>query len=104
MILFNPTVSAISLTLLMVIFFLADGVWTLVFAFRLRPLNGWLWTVMSGIASIVVAILIWLQLPSSAIWAVGLLVGIRFLFTGSSLILLGLAAKSFVSRLQAKAA
>ena len=104
LILFNPTVSAISLTLLMVIFFLADGVWTLVFAFRLRPLNGWLWTVMSGIASIVVAILIWLQLPSSAIWAVGLLVGIRFLFTGSSLILLGLAAKSFVSRLQTKAA
>jgi uncharacterized membrane protein HdeD (DUF308 family) len=45
-------------------------------------MDGWGWFVLLGILSLAVGVLIWNQLPSSAAWSLGLLVGIDFLSTG----------------------
>jgi len=48
---------------------------------------------VGGVLSIVLGSLIWADLPSSAAWAIGLLVGIDLVFTGSGLIMAALAAR-----------
>jgi uncharacterized membrane protein HdeD (DUF308 family) len=63
-------------------------------AFHMRPVAGWGWTLASGISALVLGVMIWSQWPVSGAWAVGLLVGIKIMFTGSSLMGLGFAARS----------
>jgi uncharacterized membrane protein HdeD (DUF308 family) len=71
-----------------------DGVFEIIWAFRLRPIKGWGWTLFSGIASLVLGILIWRQFPVSGMWAVGTLAGIHMIFAGSSIASLCRAARS----------
>jgi uncharacterized membrane protein HdeD (DUF308 family) len=54
----------------------------------------WSWMLVAGIVDIVIAGLIIAGLPGSALWAVGLLVGINLLFGGASLIGMALAARN----------
>jgi uncharacterized membrane protein HdeD (DUF308 family) len=42
--------------------------------------------------------LIWLQWPSSSVWAIGTLVGVNLLMTGISRLMFGLAARKLVNR------
>jgi uncharacterized membrane protein HdeD (DUF308 family) len=53
----------------------------------------WSWLLVAGIFDIVIAGIIIAGLPGSALWAVGLLVGINLLFGGASLIGMALAAR-----------
>ena len=78
----NPVAGLISLTLVIIATFIASGALKILIGFRLRPLDGWGWFVMLGVLSLAVGVLIWNQLPSSAAWSLGLLVGIDFLSTG----------------------
>jgi uncharacterized membrane protein HdeD (DUF308 family) len=58
-----------------------------------RPHEGWGCLLLSGIAASRVGLLIALDLPGSATWALGLLVGINLLFSGWSYIFLALAGR-----------
>ena len=64
---------------------LVDGVFEIIWAFRLRPIKGWGWQLFSGIATLVLGVMIWRQFPESSLWAVGLLAGIHMIFAGSSI-------------------
>jgi len=77
-----PGSGALSLTLLLVIWFVGSGVLQLIAARRLRGLPGAGWLVFGGVLGIVLAALIAMDLPSSAEWAIGLLVGINLVFWG----------------------
>jgi uncharacterized membrane protein HdeD (DUF308 family) len=60
-----------------------------------RDLSGrWGWMLASGIVDLVLAVMILAGLPSSAAWAIGLLVGINMLFGGTSMIAMALHARS----------
>jgi uncharacterized membrane protein HdeD (DUF308 family) len=54
----------------------------------------WGWVMFSGVMSLLLALMILLKLPSSAAWALGLLVGIEMLFAGWSSVMLGMAVKA----------
>lgn len=82
----NPVLGLATLTVLLVGFFLVDGVVETVMALRLRAVRNWYWLLASGLLSILLAVLIWIEFPSSARWAVGLLFGISLLSTGISMI------------------
>ena len=73
--------------------FLIEGIFKVAFSFKIRPAPQWGWGVFSGIVSFVLAIMILAQWPLSAVWMVGLLVGIGMLFNGWSLVMLGFAAR-----------
>jgi len=49
--------------------------------------------VFSGIIDLLLAYLIWQGWPSSADWAIGLLVGVNMLFLGLSLVMTALTAR-----------
>lgn len=90
---FFPLAGAFSLTLLLAAAFIAEGVIELIWANRVRPGEGWQWVLVSGAVALLAGILIAFSLPSSALWAVGLLMGINLLFSGWSFLFLGLAGR-----------
>jgi uncharacterized membrane protein HdeD (DUF308 family) len=54
----------------------------------------WSWLLVAGLMDLLIAAIIITGLPGSALWAVGLLVGINLLFGGASLIGMALAARN----------
>jgi uncharacterized membrane protein HdeD (DUF308 family) len=90
---FFPLTGLLTLAFLLIILFAAEGIFEIIMAFRVRPHEGWGFLLLSGIAALAVAVLIALDLPSSATWALGLLVGINLLFSGWSYIFLALAGR-----------
>jgi uncharacterized membrane protein HdeD (DUF308 family) len=88
----SPAAGVLSLTLLLIVFFILEGIATIMYALdHKRELSG-LWGLMlaSGIIDLVLAAVIIAGLPGTAAWAIGLLVGINMLFGGAALI--GLAS------------
>jgi len=91
----SPVTGALSLTLVLIAFFLIEGAVSIMFALdHRRELSGqWGWMLMSGIIDLALAIMIFAGLPSTAAWAVGLLVGINMIFGGTALIAMALHAR-----------
>lgn len=83
----------ISLTILLAALFMAEGVLEVIMAVRVRPHEGWVWLLLSGLIAIAVGAMIAAQLPTSAEWAIGLLTGINLLSTGVSFVVLALAGR-----------
>jgi uncharacterized membrane protein HdeD (DUF308 family) len=95
----QPLTGAVSLTFVLIAFFIIEGVASIMFAFdHKRELSGrWGWMLVSGIIDLVLAVMIFAGLPSSAAWAIGLLVGINMVFGGAALIALSLDARKTVA-------
>jgi uncharacterized membrane protein HdeD (DUF308 family) len=91
-----PLSGAISLTLILTIFLVIEGVTTILFALEhKRELSGrWGVMLVSGIVDLLLAGLIFAGFPATAVWAIGLLVGINLVFGGSALIAMALHARN----------
>jgi uncharacterized membrane protein HdeD (DUF308 family) len=90
---FFPFTGIVTLTLLLAALFLAEGVLEVMMAMRVRPHDGWVWLLLSGLVAIAVGVMIAAELPSSAVWAIGLLTGINLLSSGVSFVVLALAGR-----------
>jgi uncharacterized membrane protein HdeD (DUF308 family) len=90
-----PISGTLSLTLVLIVFFVVEGIATLMYAFEHRSqLSGrWGWMLASGIVDLILAGIIFAGLPGTATWALGLLVGINMLFGGTAMIGMALAAR-----------
>jgi uncharacterized membrane protein HdeD (DUF308 family) len=91
-----PISGAISLTLLLIVFFIIEGVLSIMYALEhKKELSGrWGWMLASGIIDLILAGIILIGLPGTAAWALGLLVGINMLCGGSALIAMALHART----------
>ena len=85
-----------SLTLVLIAFFVVEGIATLMYAFehRAQLSSRWGWMLMSGIVDLILAGIIFAGLPGTATWALGLLVGINLVFGGTAMIGMALAARN----------
>ena len=92
----QPVQSTLTLTIVVGAYFLAEGVATIMYALQHRAQlsQRWSWLLFAGIMDIVIAFVIIAGLPGSALWAIGLLVGINLLLGGASLIGMALAARN----------
>ena len=90
-----PVTGALSLTLMLIAFFIVEGIASIMFALdHKREMSGnWGWMLVSGIVDLVLAIMIFTGLPSTAAWAIGLLVGINMVFGGAALVAMALHAR-----------
>jgi uncharacterized membrane protein HdeD (DUF308 family) len=93
--LLKPVQGTLTLTIVVGAYFLAEGVATIMYALEHRRelSERWSWLLIAGIMDLLIAAIIIAGLPGSALWAVGLLVGINLLFGGASLIGMALAAR-----------
>jgi len=91
----SPGSGALSLTLILIVFFVIEGVASVMYALEHRQqLTGsWGWMLVSGIIDLFLAAMVFAGLPGSAAWAIGLLVGINMIFGGSALVAMALAAR-----------
>jgi uncharacterized membrane protein HdeD (DUF308 family) len=92
-----PVGALLALTLLVAAFLLVGGIFKIVAALSFR-FAAWGWPLVSGIIDVILGIMIWLEWPSSALWVIGLFVGINMVFRGFNWIALGLALRSTPSR------
>ena len=93
--LWNPAAGLVSLTYVLVAFFLIDGVLIIAMAFEhRRELSGrWEWMMLGGVMDLILAAIIIAGLPGTLAWALGLLVGVDLVFGGVALIAMALSAR-----------
>ena len=91
-----PVSGAVSLTLILIVFFIIEGIASIMYALEHRQqLSGrWGWMLTSGIIDLILAAMIFSGLPGTAAWALGLLVGINMIFGGSALVAMALHART----------
>src|ERR1700753_245814 len=91
----RPVQGTLTLSIVVGAYFLAEGVTTIMYALEhRRELSArWSWLLVSGLMDILIAGIIIAGLPESALWAVGLLVGINWFFGGPSLMGMALAPR-----------
>jgi uncharacterized membrane protein HdeD (DUF308 family) len=99
----RPVSGVLTLTLILIVFFTIEGVASIMYALEhKRELSGrWGWMLASGIVDLIVAAVIFIGLPGTAAWAIGILVGINMVFGGSALIAMAMHARDIDPRTMA---
>jgi uncharacterized membrane protein HdeD (DUF308 family) len=77
-----PLSGTITLTFLLSVWFFGTGVFSLLAAWQHRGQPGWGWAAINGALAVLGGLLIALSLPSSAAWAIGLVVGVYMIWWG----------------------
>jgi len=85
-------------------YLILDGVTAVVFGLTLPPRTGGAWVLMSGVASVVLGILVWREWPLAGDQAIGVLIGIKLALEGAVLIGVAFALGGAVSKLVGAAA
>lgn len=89
----SPMVGAISLTILMAIFFIMIGVFRIILSPLIR-FPRWGWAFISGVITLVLGIMILLQMPASGLYIIGLFVGIDLFLWGWTYVTMALFARA----------
>ena len=89
----HPLLALGTLTLLLGAVILVAGVCEIVTYFRLKHEQASGWMLLNGIVALALGLMIWLQWPSSSIWAIGTLVGVNLLLTGITRLMVGLTGR-----------
>lgn len=95
--LLHPVLGVASLTLVVALLFLVEGILDVVLFFHVRSERGAAWVLLDGITTLVLALLIYLQWPSSSVWAIGTLVGVSMIISGITRVLLSLATRGLAT-------
>ena len=76
------------IALLLIVFFMVEGISKVVFALTIRPIPTWGWVLSSGLLGIILSLFLWVSLPVTAVWLIGLLLGIELISVGAAIALL----------------
>ena len=90
----NPITGLLALTVTVLVYFVVSGIFKIILAIRVEHLPQRGWVTVSGIMSLVLAIYIGSQFPTSALWVIGMLFGIEMIFSGWSFVMIAQAARS----------
>jgi uncharacterized membrane protein HdeD (DUF308 family) len=90
----NPGAGLLTLTLLLIVFFMVEGISKVIFSLTIRPFPNWGWVLASGVISILLAFYLWANTPVTAIWLLGVLLGIELICEGAALGRMALHARN----------
>jgi uncharacterized membrane protein HdeD (DUF308 family) len=96
----QPVAGLASITLLLVAYLVAAGLGELIVALQLRPASGWGWMLFNGIITLLLGMMLWRQFPLSGVWAVGVLFGIKMIFSGWALVFIGRNVKQVAASIE----
>ncbi len=89
----NPLASVLALTTVVGILFFAGGITKVILAFSLED-RSYFWLIMiSGVISVILAVMIFSNFPQSAAVLLGVLLGIELISNGVSLMAMGAAVR-----------
>ena len=75
----------LAITLLLLVYFMVEGVSKVIFSLTIRPFPNWGWILISGIVGILLSFYLWASLPVTALWLLGVLLGIQLICEGAAL-------------------
>lgn len=93
----NPDMGLQGLTMVFAIYFLVDGLTTLVYSFNLMPIGGGMYMMLDAIISLAIGGFILYKWPETGQYALGTYLGIKLILDGLMLTLTGQAVKKFIS-------
>ncbi len=99
-ILINPGLAAVTLTLMIAILFFATGLFRIIIAFSTQ-LHHRGWLVLNGLISIMLGLSLWSSWPTSGFWAIGLFVGIDMIFDGWTELMLAMNVRRIATAVPA---
>jgi len=88
----NPGIGALSLTMLIAGFFIAGGFFRMIAAIVTR-FEHWGWFLVSGLITLLLGAMIWAQWPISGLYIIGVFIGLELIITGSTLAALAITAR-----------
>jgi uncharacterized membrane protein HdeD (DUF308 family) len=91
--LMHPVLGVASLTLVLASLFLIEGILNIVLFFQMRSMRGSGWMLGDAIITLFLGLLIYLQWPSSSVWAIGTLVGVSMIISGVTRVMFSLAVR-----------
>jgi uncharacterized membrane protein HdeD (DUF308 family) len=94
-----PVAGLASLTLALAIYLAAKGVLELILSYQLRRMPAAGWLLFDGIVTLILSVMIWRAWPSSSAWAIGILVGVSMIFSGTARLMISLAARRVLTHL-----
>jgi uncharacterized membrane protein HdeD (DUF308 family) len=89
----RPLLGVTALTLLLASLFLIEGIFDIVLFFRVRSMRGSSWILIDGIITLLLGLMIYMQWPSSSVWAIGTLVGVSMIISGITRVMLSFAVR-----------
>lgn len=81
----NPGQGLFTLTMLLIVYFMVEGISKVIFSLTIRPFPNWTWVLVSGLIGIVAAVFLWSNLPVKAVWLLGFLLGLLLISEGAAL-------------------
>lgn len=96
----SPLFAASVLTIILAVYFIADGISEIAAGAQKRPASGSGWLIFGGVISILLGIMIWRQFPLSGMWAIGVLFGIKLFFVGLIMVTGGTAVREVAKGLE----
>jgi uncharacterized membrane protein HdeD (DUF308 family) len=81
----HPAEGLLTITLLLIVFFMIEGISKVIFSLIIRPFPNWGWVLASGVVGILLALFLWASLPVTAVWLLGVLLGILLISEGAAL-------------------
>lgn len=86
----QPAAGILALAAIIAVFLLLQGCMQIFYSGVYAPFKGWSWMLLSGLISIALAALIYIGWPMSAIWFLGIMVGINLISFGLSMLMLSI--------------
>lgn len=96
----RPLEGAAILTLLLAVFFVVGGVFSLVAAFQSKH-PAWGWMAFNGVVTTALGVMLWMQWPYSGLWFLGFCLGLELIFRGWAWVMIGFAVRGAGKRLAA---
>jgi uncharacterized membrane protein HdeD (DUF308 family) len=90
----NPLLAAASLTLILGVALVASGIMRIFLAFNMKHGSPWIWVAASGLITLLLGAIILAHWPVSAVYTLGIFLGVDLVFAGAGWIGLGLGLKN----------
>ncbi|HET7715221.1 MAG TPA: HdeD family acid-resistance protein, partial [Bauldia sp.] len=75
----DPGGGLTTVTFLLIVYLVVEGISKVIFALTIRPFPKWGWVLASGVLSIVIAFILYASLTAVSLWLLGLLLGIQLI-------------------------
>jgi uncharacterized membrane protein HdeD (DUF308 family) len=90
----NPLLTAVWLTLFLGAALVASGIVRIFLGFNMQHGSPWMWVVVSGLITLVLGVIILAHWPFSAVYTLGIFLGVDLIFAGASWIGIGMALRN----------
>jgi len=91
----NPVAGSVSITFLLGTFYILLGIFRIIYSLSMQLFN-WGWSLINGIITLLLGVLIMESWPESSLYIIGLFVGIDLFFCGWAYIMVAFAARRFL--------